>query len=205
LLAVVSHLNKPGRVTIRLAVYRRSIRLGVKTLETHDQQFIFQLNTCGHSPHVTSSLTRGWVCLLQLLQVLASAVILRSDFRGTIDHNSLSQIRDSPNLEDQVPVFISPRNRVAQLHPQALGSLLVPSYDSQGGPHRKHRFPRLFHCCLCIHCYGNVFTESFPSNGSLFWLGCFAFQASCHNIHDLSNDTVRSTYYTLSNDRMVIE
>jgi hypothetical protein len=22
-----------------------------------------QLNLCGHSPHVTSSLTRGWVCL----------------------------------------------------------------------------------------------------------------------------------------------
>jgi hypothetical protein len=29
-------------------------------------------------------------------------------------------IWDSPNLEGQVPVFISPRNRVAQLYPQAL-------------------------------------------------------------------------------------
>jgi hypothetical protein len=35
----------------------------------------------------------------------------------------LSQIRDSPNLEGQVPVFISP---------QTLGSLFVASYDSQG-------------------------------------------------------------------------
>jgi hypothetical protein len=25
---------------------------------------------------------------------------------------------DSPNLEDQVPIFISPRNRVAQLYPR---------------------------------------------------------------------------------------
>jgi hypothetical protein len=33
----------------------------------------------------------------------------------------LSQIRDSPNLKGQVPVFISPRNMVAQLYPQALG------------------------------------------------------------------------------------
>jgi hypothetical protein len=33
----------------------------------------FQLNTCGHNPYVTSSLTRGWVCRLQLLLVLASA------------------------------------------------------------------------------------------------------------------------------------
>jgi hypothetical protein len=36
------------------------------------------------------------------------------------------------NLEGQVPVFISPRNRVARLYPQALGSLYVASYDSQG-------------------------------------------------------------------------
>jgi hypothetical protein len=32
----------------------------------------------------------------------------------------------TPNLDGQVPVFISPRNGVAQLHPQALGSLVVP-------------------------------------------------------------------------------
>jgi hypothetical protein len=38
---------------------------------------------------------------------------------------------DFPNLEGQVPVFISPRNRVAQLYPRALGSLFVASYDSQ--------------------------------------------------------------------------
>jgi hypothetical protein len=37
--------------------------------------------------------------------------------RGIHDHILLSQIRGSPNLEVQVPVFISPRNRVAQLYP----------------------------------------------------------------------------------------
>jgi hypothetical protein len=46
----------------------------------------FQLNTCGHSFHVTSSLTIGWVCRLQLLLALASAVILRSESRGTNDN-----------------------------------------------------------------------------------------------------------------------
>jgi hypothetical protein len=35
-------------------------------------------------------------------------------------------IWDSPNLEGQFPVFISPRNRVAQLYSRALGSLLSP-------------------------------------------------------------------------------
>jgi hypothetical protein len=75
---------------------------------------------------------RGWVYPLQLLLILASAVDLRSGSRRTHDHISLSQIRDSPNLEGQVPVFIFPRNRLPQLYPQALGSLSVASYDSQG-------------------------------------------------------------------------
>jgi hypothetical protein len=48
------------------------------------------------------------------------------------DHSLLSQVRDSPNMEGQVPVFISPGNRVAQLYPQALGSLFIASYNSQG-------------------------------------------------------------------------
>jgi hypothetical protein len=54
------------------------------------------------------SLTRGRVCCLQLLLVLASAVILGSEFRGSHDHILLSHIRDSPNLEGQVPVFTPP-------------------------------------------------------------------------------------------------
>jgi hypothetical protein len=35
-------------------------------------------------------------------------------------------IFDSPNFEDQVRVFISPRNKVTHLYPCALGSLLSP-------------------------------------------------------------------------------
>jgi hypothetical protein len=80
------------------------------------------------------SLMMGRVCRLQLLLGLASAVTLGSESRGTHDRILLSQIRDSPNLEGQVPVpvFIFPRNKVAHLYPQALGSLFVASYDSQG-------------------------------------------------------------------------
>jgi hypothetical protein len=78
------------------------------------------------------SLTRERICGVQLLLFLASAVILGSESRGTCDHILLSQIRDFPNLEGQVPAFISPRMRVAQLYPQALGSRFVASYDSHG-------------------------------------------------------------------------
>jgi hypothetical protein len=54
------------RVTLRLVVYRQSVRLGAKPLEAHDQRYIFwQLNPCGRSPYVTSSsLRRRWVRLL---------------------------------------------------------------------------------------------------------------------------------------------
>jgi hypothetical protein len=63
---------------------------------------------------------RGWVCRLQVLLVLAIAVIIRSESRGTHDYILVSQIQDSPNLEGQISEFISPRNRVDQLYPQAL-------------------------------------------------------------------------------------
>jgi hypothetical protein len=79
---------------------------------------------------------RRWVCRLQLLMVLASAVIFRSESCGAHGHILLSQIRDSSNLEGQVPVFIYPRNRVARLYPQELGCLYVASYDSQTYPLR---------------------------------------------------------------------
>jgi hypothetical protein len=64
--------------------------------------------------------------------VLPSAVILGSESHETHDQSLLLQIRDSPNLEGQVPVFILPRNRVVQLYTQALVSLFVASYDSHG-------------------------------------------------------------------------
>jgi hypothetical protein len=38
----------------------------------------------------------------------------------------------TPNLEDQVPVLMSHSYRMAQLYSQALGSLYIAIYDSQG-------------------------------------------------------------------------
>jgi hypothetical protein len=112
--------------------YDRPVCRGVKHLSrSHDLISItvrqLQVCWCG-----ALSLTRGRDCRSQLLLALARAVILGSESSGTHDQILLSQIRDSPNLEGQVPVFISPRNRVAKLYPQALGSLFVSPYDSQG-------------------------------------------------------------------------
>jgi hypothetical protein len=55
------------RITLRLAVNPQSVRLGHRPLETTTSNYILQLNTCGYSSYVTYSLTRRWVCRLQLL------------------------------------------------------------------------------------------------------------------------------------------
>jgi hypothetical protein len=50
--------------------------------------------------------------------VFAGAAFLRSASHGTHEHSLFLTL---PNQEGQVPVYISPRNRVAQLYPRALG------------------------------------------------------------------------------------
>jgi hypothetical protein len=142
--------------------------------------FISQPNTCGYSPYVTSSLTRGWVCRLQLLLVLASAVILRSESRGTRDQILLSQMREEPGPRIYIP--------------QVLGSLFIASYVSQGygggiqtrlhtgklttvnlvslitpqhGPRRKHSFSivaSMFSMGSCLS------AKASPSNGRVYLL-----------------------------------
>jgi hypothetical protein len=55
------------------------------------------------------------------------------DFATIIFYTTrLSALRLTPNVEDQVPVFMSPSNRVTQLYPQAPGSRFVAFSDCQG-------------------------------------------------------------------------
>jgi hypothetical protein len=62
------------------------------TLSLTASNFIFQLNICGYNPYVTFSLKRRWVYHLQLLLVLASAVILRSEW-DSWPHLTVSESR----------------------------------------------------------------------------------------------------------------
>jgi hypothetical protein len=73
-------------------------------------------------------------------------------------------------MEGQVPVFISHRNRVAQLYPRALGSLYVASYDSQdyGGGNLTRLHTGLESSCEC-------------SNEVLNSIKCWEFLEWLHN------------------------
>jgi hypothetical protein len=82
-------------VTLRLAVYRQSVRLGVKPLEDHDQSFFPQLNSCCNGPY-RNILSDERLGLSFTIAAGPRQHILRSDSRGTHGHILLSQIRDSP-------------------------------------------------------------------------------------------------------------
>jgi hypothetical protein len=182
----------------------RPVCLGVNHPSGDQDQFFitvrqFLVCCCG-----APSLTRGWVGRLQLLLVLASAVILGSESRWTPNHILLFQFRDYPNLEGQVPIFISPRNRVAQLYSQTLGSLFAAFYHSQccgggirtrfhvgwclksllqlswlltsqRGTYRKHPVSNSDYCLVRIRWRGKLFTEPLLGNCHSFT----AYQRVC--------------------------
>jgi hypothetical protein len=130
---VVSHIlvdrcRLPLEVEVNLRpTVSRPVCLGVRCPSGTCDQFFFlleisfrQLRVCYF---VAPSLTRGRVCTL-LLNCFGDSpeqsLLGRSPAELTTIFYCL--IWDSPTLEGQVPVFISPRNRVAQLYPRALGS-----------------------------------------------------------------------------------
>jgi hypothetical protein len=64
-----------------------------------------QLNSCGHSPYITSSLTREWVCHLQLLLALARAFILNSRPYFTVSDSKLPFLSPPTTRRATVEIF----------------------------------------------------------------------------------------------------
>jgi hypothetical protein len=152
--------------------------------------FFPQLNTYGFSPHVTSSLTRGWVYRLELLPVSLAQSFLVPSPAGpmknvTVSHSKLPQ-PGGPGLLICIPHeyggsaitpstgihFSSPpttsRTMVEVFEPAPHGehtSILVHfEYPMEQERHRKHSIQQFLYCCECIRACGNVFTETMPNN-----------------------------------------
>jgi hypothetical protein len=145
------------KVTLRLAIYRQLVRLHAKSLRFTTRHYFFQMNPRGHSPYVTSSLTRGWARRLQLLLVLASAVIFVSESRWT----RVSASRP-PTWMGRSPYLYPPGTGWPSYTPRALGSLFVASYNSRGygGGIRAH-----LHTAICYHSTRSQSQSYFTTGG----------------------------------------
>jgi hypothetical protein len=99
--------------------------LATSPLRPTTRIYIFRLNICGYSSYVTSLWREDGSVVYSCCWSSPAQSFSGLSLAGLMTAFYCLQIRDSPNLKGQVPVFISPRNRVARLYPQALGCLIL--------------------------------------------------------------------------------
>jgi hypothetical protein len=108
---------------VELAIYRQSVRLGVKPLETQDQHFFFQMNPCGYNPYIT------------ILWREDVSVVYNSFWLSPEQSFSGLSPRELKTKFYYLRFETSPtwRARSPDLYPPRTGfSLFFTSYDSQG-------------------------------------------------------------------------
>jgi hypothetical protein len=97
-------------------------------------------------------MTRRRVCSFQFLPGIANAGFLRPESHRTHEHILSCLFLRLPNLEGHVPVFVSPRNRVAQLYPRALGRPLWKKLKCTRKRRKSKRTPiKRGLCSFCSH------------------------------------------------------
>jgi hypothetical protein len=113
------------------------------------------------------SLTRERICRLQLLLVVASAVILGSESRETRDHILLSQIRVSINLEGQVRIFISQETSDPIIPPGIRVTFFSPPTTCRAMM-EVFELASILHYWVCIRFRGEMFIVHLSNKGRLF-------------------------------------
>jgi hypothetical protein len=128
------------------------------------------------------SLTRGRVCRLQLLLVLASAVIFGSDSRGTRDRILLSQIRDfpffsSPPTTRRVTVEVFDPASTRDNHVRINYVSFIPRCE----PNREHYLEE-FVCyshSVCVSLYWSTLSNIVPP---VYWFTSFYSSVVMQNV-----------------------
>jgi hypothetical protein len=93
----------------------------------------------------------------------------------------LAQIRDTPNLKGQVPLFIPPGTGWPGYTRRRWVPFSSPPTTRRGyGKGIRPCLQQFFYCFVCIPCSGNVFTGPLPKKFRLFQLNYSYFEASCH-------------------------
>jgi hypothetical protein len=117
------------KVTLRPTV-SRPVRPGVRPpSRTGDQLFLYLVDyvfySFGFVDVGVPFLTRSRICTFQFLPGIARAAFLRPESHRNQEHSLLSLFSRLPNQQIQVLVFITPRNRVAQLSNRALSLCIL--------------------------------------------------------------------------------
>jgi hypothetical protein len=140
------------RVTLRLAITASQFVLATSPLRLTISNFIFQLNTCGYSHYVRSSLTRGWFrryncCWSSPAQSFSdpSPAELKTLFYCLRFGTSLfvASWRPGPRIyipQEQVGPVIPPGTGFLFRRLLRLAGLRWRYSTSSLGPSRKHRF-----------------------------------------------------------------
>jgi hypothetical protein len=160
----------------------RPARLGIKHPSgAYDQIFITvrQLRVCWCG---ALSLARGRVRRLQLLLAITSAVILRSESRGTRYHIILSQIRDFPFRRLLRLAVLRCRYSSPPPH-EILNCLSLGSSLYSLGADLTENTPFSIATVLLYapRFRGNVFTEPLPSNACWISRSLHSSSTTCYN------------------------
>jgi hypothetical protein len=158
LLIWVIYINTLGKYCVIFVILKYLLLIGDQTkmfrsfeFSYHEVEVEVKLRLTISRPVYLEPMTRFLFSVWQLRVSCCGRPLWREDMSVIYSYNcswafpeqslwgpSPSELRpyftliwDSPNLEGQVPIFISSRNRVAQLYPRSLGSLFVASYDSE--------------------------------------------------------------------------
>jgi hypothetical protein len=165
-------ISKSQMSKSKLCYDRRSVGQSVFLSSTHlglTTRFLLLSDSCGFVDVGRSLWREKWSAVYNCCWSSPAQSFLGPSPAGLVIIFYYFKFETPPNLEGQVPVFISPRNRVAQLYPQALGSLFLDIWGYPisslllGGLDRRHRLQGFHYCVSYLRFVGHACNTALTS------------------------------------------